>query len=76
MPVPDEAVALAALVQRGWVVAPGARYRLQSPPGLRVTVAQLDPADAGRLAEDLASVLSGWHGIAGAGADGAPSRSV
>ncbi|MCX4756391.1 aminotransferase class I/II-fold pyridoxal phosphate-dependent enzyme [Kitasatospora purpeofusca] len=76
VPVPDEAVALAALVQRGWVVAPGARYRLQSPPGLRVTVAQLDPADAGRLAEDLASVLSGWHGIAGAGADGAPSRSV
>lgn len=63
VPVPDETSALAALVQRGWVAAPGARYRIQSPPGLRITTAGLDPADARRLAEDLAAVL-------GTGGDG------
>ncbi|MFF1904051.1 aminotransferase class I/II-fold pyridoxal phosphate-dependent enzyme [Kitasatospora sp. NPDC058218] len=57
VPVPDETTVLAALVQRGWVVAPGARFRLQSAPGLRITVARLDPADARRLADDLAAVL-------------------
>ena len=57
VPVQDESGALAALVQRGWVAAPGARYRLESPPGLRLTVASLDPADAPRLAADLAAVL-------------------
>ncbi|MFF1787278.1 aminotransferase class I/II-fold pyridoxal phosphate-dependent enzyme [Kitasatospora sp. NPDC058243] len=67
VPVPDETSVLVALVQRGWVAAPGARYRIQSPPGLRLTVAQLEPADAQRLAEDLAAVL---------GAGGAGSRLV
>ncbi|MEV7780557.1 aminotransferase class I/II-fold pyridoxal phosphate-dependent enzyme [Kitasatospora sp. NPDC088351] len=57
VPVPDETSALVALVQRGWVAAPGARYRMQSPPGMRLTIAELDPADARRLAEDLAAVL-------------------
>ncbi|MFF2660235.1 aminotransferase class I/II-fold pyridoxal phosphate-dependent enzyme [Kitasatospora sp. NPDC058032] len=76
VPVPDEAVALAALVQRGWVAAPGARFRLQSPPGLRITVARLDPADARRLADDLAAVLGGADGTAGPGADGTVSRPV
>ncbi|MEU8923233.1 aminotransferase class I/II-fold pyridoxal phosphate-dependent enzyme [Kitasatospora sp. NPDC048545] len=67
VPVPDETSALAALVQRGWVAAPGARYRIQSPPGLRFTTARLEPAQARALAEDLAAVL---------GADGGRSRLV
>ncbi|MFJ4190690.1 aminotransferase class I/II-fold pyridoxal phosphate-dependent enzyme [Kitasatospora sp. NPDC089509] len=67
VPVPDETSALAALVQRGWVAAPGARYRIQSPPGLRFTVARLDPADATELANDLAAVL---------GTDGVDTRLV
>ncbi|MFF2043669.1 aminotransferase class I/II-fold pyridoxal phosphate-dependent enzyme [Kitasatospora sp. NPDC058170] len=62
--VPDETTALAALVQRGWVAAPGARYRLEAPPGMRITIARLDLADARRLADDLAAVL----GTSGAGA--------
>ncbi|MER6298548.1 aminotransferase class I/II-fold pyridoxal phosphate-dependent enzyme [Kitasatospora sp. NPDC001539] len=67
VPVPDEASALAALVQRGWVPAPGARFRIQSPPGLRFTTARLEAADARRLADDLAQVL---------GSAGADSRLV
>lgn len=57
VPVPDETSALAALLQRGWVAAPGARYRIQSPPGLRLTTAALATEDARRLADDLAAVL-------------------
>ncbi|AUG81443.1 GntR family transcriptional regulator [Kitasatospora sp. MMS16-BH015] len=57
VPVPEESGVVAALVQHGWVVAPGARFRLQSPPGVRITVAELSPAEATRLAADLASVL-------------------
>ncbi|MGW2252830.1 aminotransferase class I/II-fold pyridoxal phosphate-dependent enzyme [Kitasatospora sp. NPDC001660] len=69
VPVPDETSVLTALVQRGWVAAPGARYRLQSPPGIRITTADLRPAEAPQLAEDLAAVL-------GAGGGGGGSRLV
>jgi hypothetical protein len=41
------------------VVAPGAPYRLHaSPPAIRVTIATLSEAEAGRLAADLADVLT------------------
>lgn len=50
---------MGALLQRGWVVAPGARYRLASPvPAIRITTATLEPQDSDRLAGDLAVVLS------------------
>lgn len=62
VPVPDESGVTAALVQRGWVPAPGARYRLQSPPGIRLTVSTLTPAEATALADDLAEILTGRDG--------------
>ncbi|MFE4516316.1 aminotransferase class I/II-fold pyridoxal phosphate-dependent enzyme [Kitasatospora sp. NPDC056783] len=62
VPVPDETSVLAALVQRGWVAAPGARYRIQSPPGVRFTTAGLEPSLARELAEDLAAVLGAGAG--------------
>ena len=59
VPVEDEAGVLGALMQRGWVVAPGAPYRLAgSAPGIRVTTATLTEAEAERLAADLAEVLA------------------
>ncbi|RAG83756.1 GntR family transcriptional regulator [Streptacidiphilus pinicola] len=57
IPVADETSAVAGLLQRGWAVSPGARYRLHSAPGLRLTVSTLDPEDCPRLAEDVAAVL-------------------
>ncbi len=33
------------------------RFRLSSGPGVRISVAELDPADAVRLASDFAAVL-------------------
>ncbi len=60
--VPEEAVAMGALLQRGWVVAPGARYRLASSrPAIRITAATLQAPDSERLAADLAEVLSPSH---------------
>jgi len=59
VPVPDEAGAVAALLQRGWVLAPGAPYRLPgSAPGVRVTTATLTQAEARRLAGDIADTLA------------------
>jgi len=59
IPVPEEALAIGALMQRGWVLAPGAPYRLAgAAPGVRVTTATLSESDADRLARDLAQVLA------------------
>ncbi len=57
--VPEEAAVMGALAQRGWVVAPGARYRLRSTlPAIRITTASLEAPDSDRLAEDIAAVLA------------------
>jgi DNA-binding transcriptional MocR family regulator len=57
--VADEAATIGALLARGWVVAPGARYKLTAlAPAIRVTTAALAPSDGARLAADLAEILS------------------
>jgi DNA-binding transcriptional MocR family regulator len=59
IPVDDEAGVVGALLQRGWVVAAGAPYRLAgSSPAVRVTIATLSEPDGERLAADLADVLA------------------
>ncbi|MEW2272080.1 aminotransferase class I/II-fold pyridoxal phosphate-dependent enzyme [Streptomyces griseofuscus] len=57
IPVPDETTAVARLLQSGWVVAPGARFRLTSPPAVRVTVSPLTPADIEPLAEAIEAAV-------------------
>jgi DNA-binding transcriptional MocR family regulator len=57
IPVHDEAAVVGGLLSRGWGVRPGARYRLQSGPGVRVTIARLEERAAERLAGDIAAVL-------------------
>jgi DNA-binding transcriptional MocR family regulator len=59
VPVGDEAATIAALLARGWVVAPGARYVLGGEePAVRITSATLLAAEAEQLADDLAAVLA------------------
>jgi DNA-binding transcriptional MocR family regulator len=59
VPVDEETAVVGALLQRGWVVAPGAAYRLPGcPPAIRVTIATLSEPEALRLASDLAEVLA------------------
>jgi DNA-binding transcriptional MocR family regulator len=57
IPLADEAAVTQALFQRGWAVNAGERYRIASPPAIRVTVAALSPRDAVRFAEDLAEIV-------------------
>lgn len=55
IPVPDETGAVARLLHAGWAVAPGARFRLAAPPGIRITVSTLGEEDAGPLAAAVAA---------------------
>ncbi|MEU7056721.1 aminotransferase class I/II-fold pyridoxal phosphate-dependent enzyme [Streptomyces sp. NPDC046197] len=57
VPVTDESAVVNGLRSYGWWVAAGARFRLASEPGVRISVAELEPADAARLASDFAAVL-------------------
>ena len=59
VPVGDETGVVGALLQRGWVLAPGTPFRLSgSAPAIRVTTATLRRKQARRLAADLADVLA------------------
>ncbi len=55
VPVPDETGAVARLLHSGWAVAPGARFRLQSPPGIRITVSALADGDITPVADAVAA---------------------
>jgi DNA-binding transcriptional MocR family regulator len=51
VPVPDETRTVAALREAGYAVAPGALYRLGSPPALRITISPLALSDMDALAD-------------------------
>lgn len=57
IPVPDETGAVARLLHAGWAVAPGARFRLGAPPGIRITVSTLAANEVGALADAVASAV-------------------
>ncbi|MCX5088812.1 aminotransferase class I/II-fold pyridoxal phosphate-dependent enzyme [Streptomyces sp. NBC_00365] len=57
VPVRDESAVVNGLRSHGWWVAAGARFRLASAPGVRISVAELETSDAARLASDFAVVL-------------------
>ncbi|MFD4567213.1 aminotransferase class I/II-fold pyridoxal phosphate-dependent enzyme [Streptomyces sp. NPDC058251] len=57
IPVPDETGAVARLLHSGWAVAPGARFRMSAPPGIRITVSTLAPDDIQPLADAVASAV-------------------
>ncbi|MEU6488744.1 hypothetical protein ABZ945_32810, partial [Streptomyces sp. NPDC046887] len=73
VPVPDETGAVARLLQSGWAVAPGARFRLESGPAVRITVSEVgtsevegsevegsevEGAEVERLAEAVAAAVA------------------
>ncbi len=58
IPVVEEGATVQWLLGAGWAVLPGARFRLRSGPGIRVTVSTLDEAEAERLAGDVAAALA------------------
>jgi DNA-binding transcriptional MocR family regulator len=58
VPVQDETTVISGLLAAGWAVAPGARFRQTSGPGVRITVSGLTIATIPRLADDLATAVA------------------
>ncbi|MEU6368783.1 aminotransferase class I/II-fold pyridoxal phosphate-dependent enzyme [Streptomyces sp. NPDC046931] len=57
VPVPDETAVVTRMLHSGWAVAPGARYRMSAPPGIRITVSTLTEDENGPLADAVAAAL-------------------
>ncbi|MFG2585939.1 aminotransferase class I/II-fold pyridoxal phosphate-dependent enzyme [Streptomyces malaysiensis] len=55
VPVPDETGAVARLLAAGWAVAPGARFRVASSPGVRLTVSPLAADEIAPVADAVAA---------------------
>ncbi|SPF04617.1 putative HTH-type transcriptional regulator YdcR [Streptomyces sp. MA5143a] len=62
--VPDETGAVARLLHAGWAVAPGARFRMSAPQGIRITVSTLTEEEIEEVADAVASAVGG-PGVAG-----------
>jgi DNA-binding transcriptional MocR family regulator len=58
VPVTDELAVTGALLERGWAVAPGQRFRIATPPGIRIGTGTLTSQEATRLAADIADCLT------------------
>ncbi|MFF2569665.1 aminotransferase class I/II-fold pyridoxal phosphate-dependent enzyme [Streptomyces sp. NPDC058084] len=54
VPVADETGAVTRLLGRGWAVAPGARFRMEAGPAVRLTVSGLTVGDLEALADAVA----------------------
>ncbi len=57
VPVSDEEGVASRLAEAGWAVAPGQRFRISAPPGVRISFATLDEAEAPSFAADFARAL-------------------
>ena len=57
VPVADEDGVASSLAAAGWAVAPGQRFRIAAPPGVRISFARLAEADAPSLAAEFARAL-------------------
>jgi DNA-binding transcriptional MocR family regulator len=54
--VREEAPAARALLDAGWLVMSGERFRIATPPGLRITTTVLQPGEAADVARIIAEV--------------------
>ena len=57
VPVPDETVAITRLLGAGWAAAPGTRFRIGTPPGMRITVSSIDADDIDPLADAVTEAI-------------------
>jgi DNA-binding transcriptional MocR family regulator len=53
----DEDGVASSLAEAGWAVAPGQRFRIAAPPGVRISFSTLEAADAASFAADFAGAL-------------------
>ena len=59
IPVADETVSITKLLSAGWAAAPGTRFRIGSPPGMRITISGLAAEDIDALAGAIAEAVLG-----------------
>jgi DNA-binding transcriptional MocR family regulator len=59
IPVAEESAVVQALARKGWGVKAGERYRIATPPAIRVTISTLEPREAASFARDLAEIHLG-----------------
>lgn len=57
VPVPDEAVAVSRLLGAGWAAAPGSRFRMHTPAGIRITISELSADEIDPLADAVARAV-------------------
>jgi DNA-binding transcriptional MocR family regulator len=57
VPLTEEVSTVQLLLERGWAVSAGERYRFRAPPGIRITTTDLEPTEAQELAAELAATL-------------------
>jgi DNA-binding transcriptional MocR family regulator len=57
VPVAEEAATVAGMLQRGWAIAAGERWRLRTGPAVRITISTLGDEEIATVAGDLAEVL-------------------
>ena len=57
IPLAEEVATVQQLLQRGWAVSPGERFRFRTAPGIRVTTAALEPRRAAELAAALWDII-------------------
>ena len=57
LPVRSETAAAQLMAQRGWLVQGGEPFRLKSDPAIRVSLANVAPAQLAVLAQDLADAM-------------------
>jgi hypothetical protein len=57
VPVAEEAATVQHLLERGWAVSPGERFRFDSPPGIRITTTDLRWGETEQLATALDAAL-------------------
>jgi len=55
VPVPEEAAVVQAMMRAGWAVQAGERYRIATPPAIRITISSLK--DPRKVADDLAAII-------------------
>ncbi|MEU7555454.1 aminotransferase class I/II-fold pyridoxal phosphate-dependent enzyme [Streptomyces sp. NPDC044571] len=57
VPVVDETAVVTRLLAAGWAVAPGGRFRVESGPGVRVTVSGIGIGEVASLADAVAAAV-------------------
>jgi DNA-binding transcriptional MocR family regulator len=55
VPVGEESRTVSALLEAGWLVTAGERFRINTAPGVRVTISTLAPDEATEIADVLAA---------------------